>query len=158
MTVFEKITNFLQAHNIPFRVMEHIPEGRSEFIAKIRGNDPHQALKAMVLMAKINKHDRKYFLAIIPGDKKLDMVAIKNYAQAEDVMFAPLDRAQALTECEMGAVPPFTFNPELHLIVDPMIQENQEVVFNAGALDRSVFMSMEDYVKVTNPVFVKIAK
>jgi Ala-tRNA(Pro) deacylase len=149
----------LKSQNVNFRTVEHQAEGRCDVISKIRGNDLCQALKALVIMAKLNKKDRKYFLAVVPGDKSLDMTAIKDYSQAHDgVMFAPIDRASALTECNIGAVPPFTFNQDLHLIVDPSIKLNKEVVFNAGVLDHSIFISIEDYIKTANPTFVDIIK
>jgi Ala-tRNA(Pro) deacylase len=159
MSTFDKIVELLQKNNVVFRVVEHIPEGRTEAISKIRGNELRQGMKAMVLMVKLNKKDRKYYLAVVPGDQSLDMNAIKSYSHAlGGVMFAPIDRAAALTECDMGAVPPFTFNQDLYLIVDPSIKQNKEIVFNAGVLDRSIFMKVDDYIKVVNPTFVEIIK
>lgn len=159
MEMFDKITGFLQAQNISFKVCEHEAEGRCEEIAKIRGNTLNQSLKALVVMAKLNNKDRKYYLAVLPADKPLDMNAIKNYSGAlNGVMLAPADRAKALTGCEMGAVLPFTFNADLHLIADPSIKNNNEIAFNAGALTRSIFMNIDDYIKAANPTFVEIAK
>ena len=151
--MFKRIIELLQAHNIIFNVCEHQAEGRCEVISKIRGNELCQSMKAMVVMAKMNKKDRKYYLAVVPGNQSLDMNAIKNYSGALDgVMLAPADRAKTLTECEMGAVPPFSFNKDLHLIVDPSIKKNMKIVFNAGTLERSIFMGIEDYIKIANPI------
>ncbi len=159
MSVFEKIVKLLQSHNIQFRECRHEAEGRCEVISKIRGNELSQAMKAMVIMAKLNKKDRKYYLAVLPGDQSLDMNAIKNYSGAlEGVMLAPADRARTLTDCEMGAVPPFTFHEDLHLIADPTIKKNREIVFNAGVLDLSIFMNIDDYIKIADPTFVTIIK
>lgn len=159
MEVFNKIVELLQAQGIKFRVCEHEAEGRSEAISKIRGSTLNQGLKAMVIMAKLTKKDRKYYLAVFPADKSVDMNAIKRYCKAEDaVMLAPIERAETLTGCKMGAVPPFTFNADLHLIADPSIKHNQEVVFNAGALDRSIFMNIDDYIAAAQPTFVEIIK
>jgi prolyl-tRNA editing enzyme YbaK/EbsC (Cys-tRNA(Pro) deacylase) len=38
-----------------------------------------------------------------------------------------------------------------------MIKENDEVVFNAGSLEKSIFMKMEDYFRIANPQVVSIA-
>jgi len=159
MEVFNKIVELLQAKGIKFRVCEHEAEGRSEAISKIRGNELSQGLKAMVIMAKLTKKDRKYYLAVFPADKSVNMNAIKQYSKADDsVMLAPIDRAKTLTGCEMGAVPPFSFNSELHLIADPSIKLNQEIVFNAGVLDKSIFMNINDYIAAAQPTFVEIVK
>jgi len=159
MDVFKKITDLLRSQGINFRECKHEAEGRCEAISKIRGNELSQAMKAMVIMAKLNKKDRKYYLVVVPGDQSVDMKAIKKYSGAEEgIMLAPMNRAKALTECEMGAIPPFSFNKDLHLIVDPSVKKNKEIVFNAGVLDCSIFMSIDDYIKVVQPTFVEIIK
>jgi Ala-tRNA(Pro) deacylase len=38
-----------------------------------------------------------------------------------------------------------------------LIQENEEVVFNAGRLDRSIFMKLDDYIRIAKPLLVNIA-
>ncbi len=159
MKIYQEVVSLLTAKTINFREIVHAAEGQCEVVSKIRGNELSQAMKAIVLMAKINKKDRKYYLAVLPGDRAIDMNVIKRFARAnEGVMFAPKDRAEQLTGCVMGSVPPFTFNPQLELIVDPSIRENSEIVFNAGTLDRSIFMSVEDYISVTNPNFLNFVK
>lgn len=35
--------------------------------------------------------------------------------------------------------------------------ENDEVVFNAGSLEKSIFMKMEDYFRIANPQIANIA-
>ena len=57
----------------------------------------------------------------------------------------------------MGAVPPFSFSDDLPIFVDPICKENTEVVFNAGRLDKSIFMKFEDYERITNPKFYEIS-
>jgi Ala-tRNA(Pro) deacylase len=57
----------------------------------------------------------------------------------------------------IGAIPPFSFNDQLQVLADPLIQENEEVVFNAGRLDRSIFMKLDDYLRIAKPQLVKIA-
>ena len=70
---------------------------------------------------------------------------------------APREKAEALTGCVIGAIPPFSFNDQLILLADPLIQENEEVVFNAGRLDRSIFMKSVDYFRIAKPQLLNIA-
>ncbi|HQU37969.1 MAG TPA: YbaK/EbsC family protein, partial [Anaerolineales bacterium] len=62
------------------------------------------------------------------------------------------------TGCVIGAIPPFTFSDQLHVLADPLIQQNDEVVFNAGRLDRSIFMKLDDYIRIAKPQLVPIAQ
>jgi len=158
MTTHEKLLQMLDENHIDYRLCEHIAEGHSEEIAKIRGNDPHQAMKAIVLLAKNTKKDFHYHLAILPADKMIDLDALKEYLAVKKVIFAPLDKAREVTGCEIGAIPPFVFHPDMTLIVDPGVKDNEEIVFNAGLLTKSIFMKLEDYLQIVQVNWAAIAK
>jgi Ala-tRNA(Pro) deacylase len=140
-----------------YRVLEHEAEGRTESIAKIRGNRIEQSIKSMTLQVRLTKKENIYCLANVPGDCRIDFNAVKQYFHADSVAFAAREKAEALTGCVIGAIPPFSFSDQLRVLADPMIQENNEVVFNAGRLDRSIFMKLDDYLRIAKPQLVPIA-
>jgi Ala-tRNA(Pro) deacylase len=155
--IHERLVELLESEGAAYRVVEHEPEGRTELIAKIRGNRLEQAIKSMVVQVRFGKKDNRYFLANVPGDCRVDFDAISAGLGAASAAFAPRLKAETLAGCVTGSIPPFSFNPELLVLADPDIQKNQEVVFNAGRLDRSIFMKAEDYVRVAQPRLIKIA-
>jgi len=155
--IHEKLKALLEANGAEFRVVEHEAEGRTEFITKIRGNRIEQAIKSMVVQVRMSKKENLYALANVPGDCRVDFAGIKVHFNADSVAMAAREKAEALTGCATGSIPPFSFNEQLILLADPMIKENDEVVFNAGSLERSIFMKMEDYFRIANPQVVKIA-
>jgi Ala-tRNA(Pro) deacylase len=134
------------------------PEGRTEVIAKIRGNKIEQSIKSMVLQVRLTRKENIYCLANIPGDCRINFDGVKNYFHADSVAFAQREKAQELTGCVVGAIPPFSFNEQLRLLADPLIQKNEEVVFNAGRLDRSIMMKLDDYIRIAKPQLVAIAQ
>jgi Ala-tRNA(Pro) deacylase len=147
----------LDEHGAVYRVVEHEPEGRTEFIAKIRGNRPDQAIKSIVVMVRFGKKDSRFVLANVPGDCRIDLNAVRDLLGGTQSAFAPREKAEELTGCVIGAIPPFSFNDQLAVLADPLIRENEEVVFNAGRLDRSIFMKPEDFFRIAQPQVVKIA-
>ena len=155
--VHTQLCNLLDREGSPYRVIQHEPEGRTEVIAKIRGNRIEQSIKSIVVQVRLNRKDNMYCLANVPGDCRIDFDGIKNHFQADSVAFASRDRAQELTGCVIGAIPPFSFNDQLLVLADPLIQQNEEVVFNAGRLDRSIFMRLDDYLRIAKPQMAKIA-
>ena len=155
--IHEQLCTLLDQEGATYRVVEHEPEGRTELIARIRGNRLEQAIKSIVVQVRLGKKENFYCLANVPGDCRIDFDGIKYHFGAEGVAFAAREKAQALTGCVIGAIPPFSFNDQLQVLADPLIQENEEVVFNAGRLDRSIFMKLSDYVRIAKPVFVKSA-
>lgn len=155
--IHEQLKALLDKEGAVYRVLQHEAEGRTEFITKIRGNRIEQAIKSMVVQVRMSKKENLYFLANVPGDCRVDFDSIKTHFGADSIGMAPREKAEALTGCVIGSIPPFNFNEKLGLLADPMIHENEEVVFNAGSLERSIFMKMEDYFRIANPQVVKIA-
>ena len=155
--VHQQLCDLLDREGAVYRVVEHELEGRTEIIARIRGNRIEQSIKSIVVQVRLNRRDNLYCLANVPGDCRIDFDGIKNHFQADSVAFAARDRAEELTGCVIGAIPPFSFSDQLQVLADPLIQQNQEVVFNAGRLDRSIFMRLDDYIRIAKPHLVKIA-
>ena len=156
--VHEQLRSLLDREGASYRVIEHEPEGRTEVIAKIRGNKIQQSIKSMVLQVRLKPKENIYCLANVPGDCRIDFDGVKKHFQADSVAFAQKEKAQELTGCVIGAIPPFSFNDKLILLADPLIQENEEVVFNAGRLDRSIMMKLSDYIRIAQPQLVLIAQ
>jgi len=155
--IHEQLRALLDREGAVYRVIEHEAEGRTEVIAKIRGNRIEQSIKSIVLQVRISKKENLYCLANVPGDCRIDFDGVKRHFNASSAAFAKPDKAQELTGCVIGAIPPFSFSDQLPVLADPLIQENEEVVFNAGRLDRSIMMKLDDYIRIAKPVLVRIA-
>jgi Ala-tRNA(Pro) deacylase len=151
------LIELLDREKATYRVIEHEPEGRTEVIAKIRGNRIEQSIKSIVLQVRLSKKENIYCLANVPGDCRIDFKGVKSYFHADSAAFAKPEKAQDLTGCVIGAIPPFKFNDQLQVLADPLIKENDEVVFNAGRLDRSIMMKLDDFIRIANPQLTKIA-
>ena len=157
ISIHEQLCTLLDKEGAAYRVLEHEAEGRTEFISKIRGNRIEQAIKSMVVQVRMSKRENLYYLANVPGDCRVDFDAIKNHFNAAGIGMASREKAEMLTGRVIGSIPPFSFNDQLGVLADTLIKENEEVVFNAGSLEKSIFMKMEDYFRIANPQLVKIA-
>ncbi len=154
----QRLLDLLDSHAACYRVVEHEAEGRSEQISRIRGNDPGQAMKALVCEIKGGGLGTRYVLAVVPGVARLDMRTLARHMGQQKGRFAPPETAMVLTGCVMGAIPPFSFDrAALALVVDEGFRAWNEVVFNAGRLDRSLFLHFDDYVTAAKPEFAAIA-
>jgi len=155
--IHKQLCHLLDREGAAYRVIEHEPEGRTEMIARIRGNRIEQSIKSMVLQVRLNRKENVYCLANVPGDCRIDFDGLKSHFDADSVAFAAREKAQELTGCVIGSIPPFAFSGQLQVLADPLIQQNEEVVFNAGRLDRSIFMKLDDYLRIAKPQIVKFA-
>jgi Ala-tRNA(Pro) deacylase len=155
--IHERLCALLDENGSIYRIVEHPPEGRTELIAKIRGNRPEQSIKSIVVQVRFGKKESRYYLANVPGDCRVDLPGIQALFNGTDASIAAREKAEQLTQCPIGAIPPFSFNEQLSVLADPLIFEIEEVVFNAGRLDRSIFMKSNDYLRSAHPRLERIA-
>src|SRR5215467_10678869 len=145
-----QLTNLLTEQHVAYQLIHHPPEGRTDIVSSMRGHSVREAAKCLILIAKVRRQTR-YILAVIPGGRRIDLAAIRQLLGARYVGFAAAATAERLTGTVTGTILPFVFNPELELIVDPAVLQNQQLYFNAARLDCSVVMASADYAKLTRP-------
>lgn len=152
MEVYDRLQALLTEHQARYRLISHPAAGRSVEVAAVRGTAVSQGAKALVCRVKISSNQRRNVLAVFPADQQADLEAIARAAGGKKASLASQDLARELTGCEIGAIPPFSFNPDLHLLVDPTLrQRHDEIVFNAGRLDASILMATADYFRLATP-------
>ena len=156
--IFSKLTQLLTEHQARYRVMEHVTGGKSEEVAKIRGTQLGQGAKGLVCHVKGNGL-RQHVLAILPADKQADLAKIAKAIGGTRASLASPAEVSALTHCVFGAIPPFSFHPDLTLVADPLLFERfDELAFNAGSLERSIILNTEDYQRIADPKLIEFIR
>ncbi|MER6574972.1 YbaK/prolyl-tRNA synthetase associated domain-containing protein [Nonomuraea sp. NPDC001023] len=148
---YERLIAELDAGGARYRVIDHPAEGRTEQVSALRGHGVEQAAKCLIVMVKIGKKRTRHVLAVVPGDARLDLQAVKGLLEGTYVAFADKDRAEELAGSVSGTVLPFSYDPRLELVVDPSLLELPEIYFNAARLDRSLALATDDYVRLAAP-------
>ncbi|MEV6011092.1 YbaK/EbsC family protein [Streptomyces sp. NPDC051976] len=148
---YDRLIALLDEQGAQYRVIEHAPEGATELVSALRGNTLAQAAKCIVVMVKVGKKVTRYVLAVVPGDRRVDLNAVKALLEGTYVSFASRDIAEQLAGSVSGTVLPFSFAERLELVVDPGLLEHDEIFFNAARLDRSLALATKDYVRIAAP-------
>lgn len=154
--VYARLIADLDASGARYRLIEHAPEGRTELVSALRGHALASAAKCLILLVKIGKKQTRYVLAVVPGDARLDLAAVKALLGASYVAFAGTGKAEQLAGSVTGTVLPFGYDERLELIADPALLDHGELYFNAGRLDRSVALASQDYLRLARPRLVRI--
>ncbi len=155
---YTRLLALLDQQEIPYRLIEHAPEGRTELVSAMRGNTLSQAAKCIVLMVKLGKKVTRYVLAVVPGDARVDLAAVKALMRGTYIAFASSEIAERLAGSVTGTILPISFNPDLEVVVDPSLLENEEIYFNAARLDRSMVLKTRDYIAVAKPRLGRIVE
>ena len=154
--VYARLIAELDAAGCRYRLIDHAPEGRTEVVSALRGHALAHAAKCLILMVKIGKKQTRYVLAVVPGDARLDLAAVKALLGGSYAAFADTGKAEELAGSVTGTVLPFSYDERLELIADPALLDGEELYFNAGRLDRSVALASEDYVRLAGPRIARI--
>ncbi|MEE1806758.1 YbaK/EbsC family protein [Streptomyces sp. BE133] len=84
------------------------------------------------------KRSRRYVLAVVPGDRRVDLAAPAGRYGGREAPFADREVAERLTGSVSGSITPFAFSCEPDLLADENLLVHEEICFNAGRLDLSV--------------------
>ncbi|MGD9425270.1 YbaK/EbsC family protein [Pantoea sp. NSTU24] len=145
MTTHEKLIALLDRHQARYRLMAHEATGKCEAVAAIRGTEIGQGAKALVCHVKGNGV-KQHVLAVLPADRQADLGKVAAAAGGRRASLASPAETTQLTGCVFGAIPPFSFHPDLRVIADPALFERYpEIAFNAGLLECSVILNTDDY-------------
>jgi Ala-tRNA(Pro) deacylase len=156
MTAYDRLIELLERNDAQFRLIDHAPEGRADVVSPLRGHATREAAKCIILLVKKDRNSQ-FVLAVVPGDARVDMEAIKRLERGRFVRFAEQHVAEKLSGCVAGTILPFAWDEKLKLLVDPAVAGSETLYFNAGRLDRSVALRTADYLRIAEPRIEKIA-
>jgi len=149
--LYDRLIADLDAAGARYRVIDHPPEGRTELVSAMRGHDAAQAAKCLIVMVKTGKKQARYVLAVVPGDARLDLQAVKSLLEGTYASLAGQDKAEELAGSQAGTILPFSYHPRLEVIADPALLDLPELYFNAARLDRSIALATSDYLRLATP-------
>lgn len=141
----------------PHRFIGHPPQGATDLASLLRGHPLRQAAKSLVIRVALPGKKRQYVLAVVRGDHRVDLGAVAAVMGGVRAGFADRATAERLTGCVSGSIIPFSFHPDLHVVVDPGLLEQDEIYFNAARLDQSVALSAHAYRALAEPRVAPIA-
>lgn len=145
--MLSRIQAWVESEGIRHEVFHHQPTRTSEESAKARGEKLSNGGKALLL-----KVDKEFQLFVMPADRRLDSRAVREELGARRIRFASAEELLELTGLVPGSVPPFG-EPLLPfpLNLDEEITEHERIAFNAGSLEHSFRMKVEDYLALAQP-------
>ncbi|MCP1627740.1 Ala-tRNA(Pro) deacylase [Citrobacter amalonaticus] len=150
----QRLLDLLSLEGARYRVVNHEAVGKCEAVSEIRGTALGQGAKALVCKVKGNGQNQ-HVLAILPADQQADLGQLAAYLGGLRASLASPAEVDELTGCVFGAIPPFSFHPQLTLVADPLLFERYgEIAFNAGVLTKSIILNTDDYLRIARPELV----
>ncbi|MER5596490.1 YbaK/EbsC family protein [Streptomyces sp. NPDC002265] len=154
---YDRLIALLDTARVGYRLIDHEPEGGTDAVCALRGHSASEAAKCIVLRVKVDRRTTRHVLAVVPGDRRVDLDAVRELFGARYVGFSDAETAERLARSVPGTVLPFAFDPGLELVADPDVVTQSQLYFNAARLDRSLVISGEDYARLAEPRVERIA-
>ncbi len=155
-STYRRLLDLFDEGEVPYRLMDHPPEGQTTRASELRGHRLSAAAKCMVVAVQRPSQDPCHVLAVIPGDRRVDLPSVARECAGRKARFASQADAERFGATVSGTITPFSFHPELTVLADPALFEEPELFFNAARLDRSVAIRAADYRRLARPRVVPI--
>jgi Ala-tRNA(Pro) deacylase len=147
-TVFERLTTWLNASQIPHTVLHHEPVYTSEESARVRGTTLGSGAKALIC-----KCDERFVMFVMPADRRLSSKRVRQTLQIRSLRFGSAEEVLEKTGLRPGSIPPFGSLFGLPTFCDDALRQQPQINFNAGDHGISISMSCEDYERIEHPQF-----
>lgn len=136
---------WLRAQNVSFDVLEYtFTEIGADHAAAAVGRPLETVCKTLVIKTTGNA----YWLAIIPGDQRLDPRRLAATIGAHAADTAPPDEAEKVTGYKVGGISPFAQRRPLPVAIEESLLALDSIIVNGGRRGVLVEMKTDELVRL----------
>ncbi|MCS7117098.1 MAG: YbaK/EbsC family protein [Nitrososphaerota archaeon] len=151
----DELQRYLEAHKIPAKLFEFDEHTMTVEAASQRiGVEPSRIIKTLVLIGD----DTKPLIAILTGDKRLNMDLLAREACVKKIRLATPKEVQLYTGFEVGAVPPIAHKNPIPIYIDHKVTTYDKVIAGGGKKNRLMEITSLDIIKYSKGRVVKIGE
>lgn len=150
-----KITQLLDSKNIQYKLLPHEnPVFTCEEAAKERGVVLNEMVKCILLRDK----KKKYFLACLLSDKRLNPQKVRDIMGCARLSFASKEEITEVLGYELGAIPPLLLKTDVSVVFDNAIMKKEKVNISSGDPKAGIELKSSDLVLLIKPRFGNISE
>jgi Ala-tRNA(Pro) deacylase len=154
MPILKKLKEVLEEAKIPYEVYTHALAYTAQEIAQ-RQHMPGKDMAKVVIL----KADGKYVMAVVPASRMLSLRRAKDALHAGQITLATeTEFTELFPGCETGAMPPFGNLFDLPVYVDPALEKDEMIFFNAGNHVQTVRLRYRDFQDLVHPTVVPLTE
>ena len=145
--IVNNVTRLLDSKKVAYERLE-LPGNKLSAVevAEYAGVEPGIIYKSIVLK---RKEKGKPILAVVPGDKKVDLKKVASMIKAKKILTTSHDEAEALTGLQTGGISPLALlNKSFVILVDGSIQQQDWIYISGGQRDLNIKIVPDDLLKV----------
>ncbi len=154
MPILRKLRELLDREKISYEVFNHPLAYTAQEIAASQHVSGREMAKVVIL-----KLDGSFAMGVLPANKMVSFERARVGLGIREISLATEDEfARLFPECEIGAMPPFGELFGLPVYVDPALEKDETIVFNAGNHQQTVRLKYADFKQLVKPVVVPLTR
>ena len=154
MPVLRKLKELLDEHKLSYEVFNHALAYTAQEIAARQHCSGNEMAKVVML-----KVDDSLVMGVIPASRKINLGMVVRNLNAKTARLATEDEFIAdFPGCEIGAMPPFGNLFGLPVFVDPALEKDEYIYFNAGNHVQTVRMQYKDFARLVKPTVARLVE
>lgn len=147
MTIHERLIEYLNVNNIVYELIDNIltDDSSCEGSSRARGMSLKYGAKSLLVKSKHGFH-----LFTLSAAHSANSTKMRSILSSHKLRFASEQELLSLANVQKGALPPFgkPFYP-FDQYLDESIFSLEQIAFNAGNLEKSIVMTLDEFLKVT---------
>ena len=152
MPILGKLKEFLDSRKISYEIYNHPLAFTAQETAATQHVPGRELAKVVIL-----KVDGAFVIAVLPASRLVSFGRVRAGLEAEEVALASeAEFASLFPGCEIGAMPPFGNLFGLPVYVDPELEKDEVIFFNAGNHQQTVRLGYKDFKELVKPVVLSL--
>ncbi len=137
----ERAVAALEAAGIDYTIVRHGPVRSLREAAELRGVDPHQVVKTLV----VRRRKGEYLFVLVPGDRQISWPKLRDLLGVTRLSMPDAETARAVTGYERGTITPFGALRPWPVIADARVKGS--ISIGAGAHGVSALAAAVDVIE-----------
>ncbi|HYE22684.1 MAG TPA: YbaK/EbsC family protein [Verrucomicrobiae bacterium] len=146
MPIAKNLEKHLKQNKIKYEIVEHRKVFTAFDSAETQDLGLNEVAKGVLVKGKKN-----LYIAVLPAGFNCDFKSLSKLAADKVSMAKEKDIVQKL-KTKIGLIAPFGSLYNIPVFLDKKLSKNKKINIPAGSYTESVVMSVEDYIKLENPV------
>lgn len=152
MPILTRLREFLEMNKVPYSVHSHPQAYTAQEIAALA----HVSGRMLAKVVMVKAGDQLSML-VLPADHRVDLDRVKRLLGRDVRLATEAEFRDAFPGCEVGAMPPFGNLFGIPVSVDRSLEQDDEIVFNAGTHTLTAKVAFADFVRLTEPRMAEFA-
>lgn len=154
MAISSRLKEFLDQEDVHYDVLHHTAAFTASEIAGAQHVPGKNVLKSVIVKA-----GDQYLMVVLSATHMIDFDKLSSVSGMKNLELASEDEISKLfPDYDIGAEPPFGHLYGLKVFIDKKVQEDRDIVFNAGTHTDMIKMKKDDFIRLAEGKIADIGR